>query len=111
MTKRSKTQAATLAACLAISLSAGIPGAYAFECESQVNQALQERGVSQNDIQSVKVVRRTGGAKSASIYDLDAWVRLNSCKNGAVVVNMTKYCMPRQVYTTGDCTVGAMPGY
>lgn len=111
MSIRSKSQALILAASLGFSWTAGITAAVAYQCEEQVTRILQERGVSQNDIESVNVTRRSGGAKSASIYDLDAWVRLKTCSSGAVVVNLTKYCMPRQVYTTGDCTVGTMPSY
>jgi len=100
---------AALAAVLALSLTAG--SAVAFECEPQVNQALQERGINQSDVNSVQISRRTGGAKSASIFGIDAWVRLNSCSKGSVVVSMTKYCMVQSVYTTGDCQVGGMRSY
>lgn len=102
----------TRAAILAVSaLSLTAASASAFQCEQEVNQALQERGVNQSDVNSVKVVRRSGGAKSANIYSLDAWVRLDSCSNGALVVNMTKYCMVQNVYTTGDCSIADMPRY
>ena len=89
----------------------GAGSALAFQCEQQVNKVLQEHNINQSDVKSVKVARRTGGAKSAGIYGLDAWVRLNSCSNGALVVGMTKYCMPQNVYTTGDCSVTNMPKY
>ena len=105
---RTLTRAAILAA-FALSLTAA--SASAFQCEPEVNQALQERGVNQSDVDSVKIMRRTGGAKSASIYSLDAWVRLNTCSNGALIVNMTKYCMVQNVYTTGDCSVAGVPHY
>ena len=108
---RSKLQTALLATTLALSFAAAIPAASAFQCEQQVNQALQERNVQQTDVQSVEVVRRSGGARSSSIYQLDAWVRLNSCSNGALVVSMTKYCMVQSSYTTGDCSVGDLPHY
>ena len=107
----SKTQVVLLALTTAFAVTAAAPGASAFECEEQVNRVLQERGISQSDVQSVKVTRRTGGARSAGIYSLDAWVRLNSCSNGALIVSMTKYCMVQQSYTTGDCSVGDMPNY
>jgi hypothetical protein len=108
---RSKLQAAILAATVSFSLAVGVPAASAYQCEQQVTQVLQERGISQNDVKSVNVERRSGGARSSGIYSLDAWVRLNSCSNGALIVNMTKYCMVQQSYTTGDCKVGNMPRY
>lgn len=108
---RSITSAALLAAAFSLSLVFGSSGASAYDCEEQVNQVLTEHGIDQNEVQSVKISRRSGGAKSASIYSLDAWVRLNSCSNGALVINMTKYCMVQNVYTTGDCRVERMPAY
>jgi hypothetical protein len=111
MTKKPLARAAVLAAFLVLPLSAALNSAAAAECEAQINNVLQERGVNQSDVKSVKVVRRTGGAKSSNIYSLDAWVRLNSCSNGALVVNMTKYCMVQSSYTTGDCNVTGMPRY
>lgn len=111
MPTRSVLSAAVVAAAFSLSLAASPTSASAYECEEQVNEALQEQGVNQTDVDSVKLARRTGGARSSSIYSYDAWVRLKSCSNGAVVVNLTKYCMVKQVYTTGDCEVSGMPSY
>lgn len=111
MPVRSKLQSAVVAATLALSFTAAIPAASAFQCEEQVNRVLQERNVRPGDVKSVEIVKRSGGAKSASIYQLDAWVRLNSCSNGALIVSMTKYCMVQQSYTTGGCSIGTMPQY
>lgn len=108
---RSKLHAAIAAAAVSGFFVVGIPAASAYQCEDQVTQVLQQHNVSQSDVESVEVVRRTGGAKSAGIYSLDAWVRLNSCSNGALVVHMTKYCMVQDSYTTGDCTSDNMRSY
>jgi len=108
---RSILSAAALGVSLSLPLAAASTSAQAYDCEAEVTEALQQHGISQADVQSVKLSRRTGGAKSSSIYSYDAWVRLNSCSNGAVVVNLTKYCMVQQVYTTGDCQLGQMPNY
>ncbi|WP_340118359.1 hypothetical protein [Pelagibius sp. 7325] len=108
MQMRTLTRAAVVAA---FALSFNTASASAFQCEQEVNQALQERSVNQSDVDSVKVMRRTGGAKSSGIYGLDAWVRLKSCSNGALIVNMTKYCMVQNVYTTGNCSVADVPRY
>lgn len=108
---RSILSAAALGAALSLPLAAASPPAQAYDCEAEVNEALQQHGISQSDVASVKLARRSGGARSSSIYSYDAWVRLNSCSNGALVVNLTKYCMVQQVYTTGDCQVRQMPSY
>ena len=102
---------AAVVAAWALTLAVGIGSANAYDCETQVNEALQQQGISQTDVDSVKLARRSGGAKSSNNYSYDAWVRLKSCSNGAVVVGLTKYCMVEQVYTTGDCQTGGMPSY
>lgn len=111
MPTRSIALAALVAASFSLILVLGGAGARAYTCEDQVKQALTETGVGQDKVQSVKVVRRPGGARSPKIFSLDAWVRLNSCSKGALVVNMTKYCMVQDVYTTGDCRVEQVPAY
>lgn len=111
MPVRSILSAAALGAAVSLPFAAASPAAQAYDCEAEVNEALQQNGISQGDVESVQLARRSGGARSASIYSYDAWVRLKTCSNGAVVVNLTKYCMLQQVYTTGDCQVGQMPNY
>lgn len=111
MSKRSPAFAACLAVTALAFLIAMPTSAQAFQCEPQVKETLQQRGVSQNDVDSVKVVRRSAGARPSNNYTLDAWVRLKSCSNGALVVHMTRYCMVQDSYTTGDCRVGDMPSY
>jgi uncharacterized membrane protein len=100
--------AAALAAAFSLSL---VANAAAYDCEEQVNEALQEQGISQNEVDSVKLTRRTTGAKTSKNYTYDAWVRLKSCDNGALVVHMARMCMVQDIYTTGDCQVGKVPKY
>lgn len=111
MPKRSLAFATCLAVAALFSLAVLPTSAQAFQCEPQVNETLQQQGVSQNDVDSVKVVRRSAGARASNNYWLDAWVRLKSCSDGALVVHMTRYCMVQDSYTTGDCEVGGMPSY
>lgn len=110
MAKRS-LPLASFAAAVVFFLAFNASGAAAYQCEPQVDRTLQQRGISQNDVDSVKVVRRSAGARPSNNYRLDAWVRLKSCSNGALVVHMTRYCMVQDSYTTGDCRVGDMPSY
>lgn len=111
MPKRSLPAAAWLAATLILSLAA-LPGSAvaADPCEAAINQALQDSGVAASDVQSVMVKNRTRGAKSPTNYRRAAWVRLKSC-SGHVVVNMTRYCMLQDVYTTGNCRLPGVPSY
>src|SRR5690606_6453968 len=105
MPVRSITSAALLAAAVSLSLVFGSSGARAYDCEEQVNEALTEHGISQDEVRSVKVVRRSAGARSSAIHTLAAWVRLNSCNNGALAVCTPNDCMVQRVYTTGGCRV------
>ena len=84
--------------------------AHAVRCEAQINTALERMSVPQSDVKSVKVMRRSGGAKSGSNYTYDAWVRLNSC-SGYFMVRMTRGCMVMDSYTTGNCNFSGMPNY
>lgn len=102
---------AVVVAVLSLFLAAGADSAKAYDCQEQVSSQLQELGVSQSTVDSVELARRSGGARSPSNYTYDAWVRLQSCSNGALVVHMTRYCSVQDVYTTGDCRVGDLPNY
>ncbi|WP_420349002.1 hypothetical protein [Pelagibius sp.] len=84
--------------------------AHAVRCEAQINAALEKMSVPQSDVKSVKVTRRSKGAKSASNYTYDAWVRLNSC-SGYFMVQMTRYCYVMDSYTSGDCDFSGMTNY
>ncbi|NIA69652.1 hypothetical protein HBA54_13705 [Pelagibius litoralis] len=91
-------------------MAASEPASAALRCEAQINEALANMSIPQSDVKSIKVARQGKGAKSATNYSWDAWVRLNSC-NGYVMVHMTRTCHVQQVYTTGDCKVDGMPRY
>src|SRR3546814_7238020 len=98
--------AALAAAVVSLSLVAGTTAAGAYDCEAEVNRTLQEQGVRQDNVESVKLVRRSAGALPSSHYTLDARSRLKSCCSCALVVHMKRYCFVQYVYTTVDCSVG-----
>lgn len=110
MPTRFTPRATAAATAVAIFLATGTAAA-AYECEQQVERALRDAAVQQADVTSVKVVRRSFGQNPSSNYTLDAWVRLGSCSDGALVVHMTRYCMVKQVYTTGNCSIPGVPRY
>src|SRR3546814_3605159 len=68
--------AALAAAVVSLSLVAGTTAAGAYDCEAEVNRTLQEQGVRQDNVELVKLVRRSAGANPSSNYTLDAWSRL-----------------------------------
>lgn len=110
MLVRSVVSSVLGAAAFSLFLAIGATGAGAYDCESQVSEQLQQLGVAESDVASVRLMRQSPG-KSPSSYTYNAWVRLKSCSKGAVVVRMTKQCLVQDVYTTGDCRVSEASTY
>ena len=113
MNVRLPRTAAALAASLTLPLGfTGAPAAAAAAtCQAQIDQVLQNLAVPQSEVKSVKVVHRSGGARSATNYRLDAWVELGSCSRGHLVIDMTRYCVVQQSYTTGGCSLPGLPSH
>lgn len=110
MKSRLKALATAGLASLVLSLTFPLQSSAAEQCQAQIDSALQQHGVAADDVESMKVVKQSRGARSPSNYALDAWIRLKSC-DGYVMVNMTRSCHVQQVYTTGDCKIDGMPSY
>ncbi|MEO3429163.1 hypothetical protein AAFN88_09925 [Pelagibius sp. CAU 1746] len=110
LTRPAAALAVALALPLAVStiVTAG-PATAAALCQPQIDRTLQDLSVPQSEVKSVKVVRRSGGARSASNYRLDAWIGLESCSSGHLVIDMTRNCVVQQSYTTGDCSLPGLP--
>ena len=100
---RSARKTGTLAAAV-VSILTLNSGAALAACEDRVDRELQEIPVSQDDVKSVKVMRRGAGGQASNNYTLDAWIRLNSC-SGYLMIHMTRQCFVKDIYTTGDCRI------
>jgi hypothetical protein len=114
--KRSSFSLARWAAALLLAFPLAVEAAAAQEtaagsCHAEVSPALQELGVQANDVHSVQVKRRSGAPNPPTNYVYDAWVRLESCDQGYLVITMTRYCHVKQSYTRGDCQVGGVARY
>lgn len=107
---RSARLAPGLAAALLFSVAAAMNPAAAAPCDEQIAETLRELPVPREDVKSIDLVRRGKGGKSSSNYTQEAFVKLNSC-SGNVVIDMTRYCMVQQTYTTGDCSIGGIANY
>lgn len=108
MARLSSLRTAALAAGILLPLSAPLNPAAAAACETQFDQALQQLQIPQDDVKSMKVMKRSRGAKSPTNFVYDAWIRLNSC-SGYLVVSASRGCVVQQSYTTGDCRLGDLP--
>lgn len=107
---RSLRTTAVFAAALTAFMVLGVQRAAA-ECESQIDRTLREKGIAQEDVESIRTARRPGGSKGANIHRVDAWIKLKSCSGGYLMITMTRMCVVQQVYTRGNCEMGDMPSY
>ena len=110
MKTRSLRRAAGLTALLA-PLALMPASAAAAECEAEVGQTLQELQVPESGVESVQIVRRKRAPHPPTNYVYDAWVRLQSCGQGHLVISMTRSCHVQQSYTRDDCQLDGVPHY
>lgn len=80
-------------------------------CLAEISPALRDLGVPEGDVRSAQVSRRSGAPNPPTNYVYDAWVRLESCDQGSLVITMTRYCHVKQSYTRGDCQVNDVTRY
>ncbi len=74
-------------------------------CESVVSDRLGQMSIDLADVQKVFYTRQLQSARDGNIIvGYDAWVRFHSCK-GYLVIDVTRHCRVRQVYTRGGCRV------
>lgn len=86
-------------------------GAAAAQCERAVEQTLQQLGVPQDDVESVQIKKHQFSPNPPTNYEYNAWIRLDTCGQGYLVVNMTRACYVKQSYTRDDCQVSGVPRY
>ncbi|MEQ8356520.1 MAG: hypothetical protein RH942_13340 [Kiloniellaceae bacterium] len=102
---------AALAAALLLTSGLSVNSAVAAQCQAQIDQELQRLSLPAEAIQSIRVMKRSGGAKSSSNFLYDAWIRVKSCDSGYLMITLTKGCMVQQSYTTGACKLDRVAGY
>ena len=98
-------------AAIALSLTFTLYSSATAQCEQQVEQTLRELQVPPGDVESMQIKRRMRGQNPPTNYEYNAWIRLRSCGQGYLVVNLTRYCHVKQSYTRGDCQAGGVPSY
>jgi hypothetical protein len=111
MTRKVFSRTAASAAALMLSLTVHTPGALAASCQAQIDAELERLSIAPGAIESVNVKKRSFGAKAPTNFVYDAWIRLESCDSGYLVINLTRGCMVKQSYTTGDCSVEGLSDY
>ena len=81
-------------------LAAGEP------CEAVVRERLARMNIDPGDVRSISVAARVRAQRrsGSSVSGYDAWVSLESCR-GSIVMNLSRECRIKQVYSKGDCKV------
>ena len=80
-------------------------------CHKPTEEILQRLEVAPKDIKEISVVPRRESHRSGWVVKgYDAWVRLQSC-GGALILDFTRHCRERQVYTRGDCKLAGVKSF
>lgn len=100
--------ALALGALMMLSVSMPAESAQEMTCRQAVKSAWQDMGVDKSDVVSTTARDRSvGGGK---MTEAAVHARLTSC-SGWLVVNLSKMCHVRSVYSIGDCRLPGVPAY
>ncbi len=75
-------------------------------CQAVVDENLRKLAIDVNDVRRLQFSPTYEADAEGNRYSTgtDVWVRFQSCQ-GALVIDLTRACRVRQVYTRGDCRV------
>ena len=80
-------------------------------CETVVTERLNQLDIDMADVRSIFYTKRIQRRNDDSrVVGIDAWVNFHSCK-GSLIIDMTRGCRVRQVYTRYKCEVPGIPNY
>ena len=100
----------TLGLALAVLSSTPSEAASAY-CERTVAERLDRLNVDGSDVRGMFYeVGRQGGPDTERVVGILAWVSFHSCK-GNLVIDMTRHCHVRRVYTRYECEAPGIPNY
>ena len=73
-------------------------------CKAAVRERLSRMRVDPNNVRNISIAaRRRSNRRSRGPNDgFHGWVRLKSC-SGHIVMDLTRECRVRRVYSKGDC--------
>lgn len=84
----------------------------ALDCRESAEQELTRLSVPSEDIASVRYVEKLNPTdRGPDVLGVRAWLRLKSCPEGYLVVDMTRSCFVRQSYTRGACRWQGVTAY
>ena len=73
-------------------------------CQAVVDENLRKLAIDANDVRRLQFSPKyeVDAESNRHSFGTDVWVRLQSCQ-GALVIDLTRACRVRQVYTRGAC--------
>jgi hypothetical protein len=90
-----------IVAAMAIAASASAQGGRN-NCTPTVQRVLSDAGVPSSDVGDIAYIRERDEDR---VIGYTAWIRLNSCPSGYVVIDLATSCYVAQTYTDGACRV------
>jgi hypothetical protein len=101
-----------LAFFLAAALTAAAAPAAALDCREAAEGELQRLGITAGAIAEIRYIeKRNPTERGPDVLGVRAWIRLQACSSGYLVIDMTRSCFVRQSYTRGDCRVEGITAY
>lgn len=81
-------------------------------CRAEIEQEILNLGISANEIESLNVVEKTqkAGVDDRIIVGWNGWMRPKGIK-GYLVVEVSRECVTRNIYTRGDYRVEGVDHY
>jgi|GEM_PF-2474833 len=84
----------------------------AHRCAEVVAAELKALGIAQSEIQSEAYRNRFRTSRSGQrVLGVDAWIGLERCESGELVVKMNPQCRVEEVYTVRGCDVPGANSY
>jgi hypothetical protein len=97
---------------LAAALTAAAGPAHALDCREAAEGELQRLGIAAGEIAQIRYIEKLNPTeRGPDVLGVRAWIRLQACSSGYLVIDMTRSCFVRQSYTRGDCRRAGVTAY
>ncbi|HEY9550421.1 MAG TPA: hypothetical protein VIR45_13055 [Kiloniellaceae bacterium] len=101
-----------LAGALAGLVTAPAGQAAALDCHAAAERELQELGLDAGEIAETRYFEKLNPTeRGPDVLGVRAWIRLQACDGGYLVIDMTRSCFVRQSYTRGECRLDGVTAY
>ncbi|GAB4395098.1 MAG: hypothetical protein Tsb0032_26340 [Kiloniellaceae bacterium] len=86
--------------------------AQALDCSEAAEAELQRLAITRADIADLRYEEKYNPSESGpDVLGVRAWVKLEACATGNLVIDMTRTCFVRQSYTRGSCHLKGVTAY